>query len=117
MRLDSPTLVSDFKTETTTNLAISGVFTGAAHDLGPAPTPVRKFEAYFISSHASATDGAAIEISDDNATYRVAAKATLAANVAATLSVSIFARYARVKLTNGATATTSLFVASSKTRT
>lgn len=103
----------DYLTETTANLGISAAFDGTSWDMTPTPAPFELFQATFVSSHASATDGAKIQASSDGSTWTDVATGTQAANVPLTLSIMPCARYMRARQVNGATAQTSnaVFVA------
>lgn len=102
--------------ETTTNLAASGTFNGLSHEVGGSPSAHKLFNAVFSSSHASGTNGAKVQASADGSTWYDVAVATLAAGVPQTLSAPVCAKFMRAQLVNGATLTTSLFVATQRSR-
>lgn len=104
---------SVFNNETTTNLGISATFTGTARDTGTAAgsnCPFAYFNAFFIANQ---TGTASIEASNDNTTWFTVATAALAVSTPLSLQIPVTTRYYRVKLVNGATAQTSVFVNSS----
>lgn len=104
-----------FQNETTTNLAGAATFTGTARDAGVAANSsywATYFNAFFLANQ---TGTAYIEASNDNTTWYTVATAPLALSVPLTLQVPVMTRYHRVKLVNGATAQTSVFVNSSYT--
>lgn len=103
--------------DTSTPLAASATFTGAARDMGASNAEFRSFSATFFASHASATNGAKIQMSNDGIAWVDAAVATLAANVPQSLSVPVVARYYRTQLINDATLQTAVAVNSAASRT
>jgi hypothetical protein len=105
--------------DTEANLGNAGVFNGLTRDLGAVDSDkgYKQFNAFAISSHASAANGFKIECSNDGTTWRTAAQVALVADTPAYLSAIITTRYYRVKLTNGATLTTYLMINSSFTKT
>jgi len=108
--------------ETTTPLAINDIFVGVARDMGQPGNEAthvryRTFVVIFFASHASANNGAKIEISNNAVTWHDAAVATLTANVSQVLSVPVVARFYRVRLVNGPTAQTACIINSSVSQT
>ena len=91
----------------TTNLAISGVFTSATLDFGDTMSVYQSLNAVVFADQVSASNGLQIQVSRDGTTWRVAAQATVTASTYTTLNASLFLRYARVVYTNGAVAQTS----------
>jgi hypothetical protein len=91
----------------TTNLAISGVFTGATLDFGDTMSIYQSLNAVVFADQVSATNGFQIQVSRDGTTWRVAVQVTVAASTYTTLNAGLFLRYARVVYTNGGVAQTS----------
>lgn len=91
-------------------LAGAGVHATAAYDTGGSPTATREFGAVFSSDVASAADGAVIQASPDNVTWKTVAVATLAAGVPQTVSAPVVGRYMRAQLTNAAGAAAAAYV-------
>ena len=121
-------IVAQIYTETTTNLGNAGVYTGAARDSKAvisststtAVTSKSQDGARFstivvtaLSDQASAANGLKLQASINGSTWYTIAQAATVANTPLQLTAPLVARYYRVTLTNGATPTTSLFVASS----
>lgn len=101
---------NQFQVESTANLANAAVFSGTAHEFAN-PSPYREFVAAFSSSHAGAANGAKIQASVNGSNWYDVAVASLAAGVPQVLTAPVCAKYMRAQLTNGATLTTSLFIA------
>jgi len=97
-------------------LGLSATFVGVTRDLGASPSAFHSFKAVFNASHASATGGAKIQMSNDNLAFRDAATATLVADAPMVLSVPVVARYYRVQLVNAGVAQTALMINSAATR-
>jgi len=91
----------------TTNLAISGVFTSATLDFGDTMSVYQSLNAVVFADQVSASNGLQIQVSRDGTNWRVAAQATVTASTYTTLNASLFLRYARVVYTNGGVAQTS----------
>lgn len=91
-------------------LAIGAVHTGTVFETQGSPSPLREIGAVISSDQASAANGAQLQASADNATWRPVAVATLSAGVPVILTSPILARYYRAVVTNGGVAATSLNV-------
>jgi hypothetical protein len=91
----------------TTNLAISGVFTSATLDFGDTMSVYQSLNAIVFADQVSASNGLQIQVSRDGTNWRVAAQATVTASTYTTLNAGLFLRYARVVYTNGGVAQTS----------
>lgn len=101
--------------QTTANLAISGVFTGASIDLDTyndtiTGFPYTKISVMAFANQASASNGFTVQFSNDNTNWFTAARATTTASVPSILETPIVGRYVRVVYTNSTTATTSFFI-------
>jgi hypothetical protein len=83
-------------------LAASATLEGDAFNTGGSPCAYREFGAYFLSSAASAANGARLEISQDGVTWVPVKTATLAANVPQELATPILAKHHRAVLVNAA---------------
>jgi hypothetical protein len=95
--------------ETNTPLAANGVYTGAAHDTA-ATGDVSVSVAFLASALGSTTDGARIQVSEDNSNWSNASTATVVGTVQLILQASIASRYWRITYTNGGTLQTSFQV-------
>jgi hypothetical protein len=98
--------------ESTTALGASSVFTGSSH---ATPVWATYFNVTFWADQASATNGAEIDCSLDNTTFRTMPATTLAASTMSIISVPASCPYYRVKLANGTTAQGNLQISSSYT--
>ena len=94
-----------FFTDTTANLGISGVFTGASRDVGVnAPGQLTTFTKFRAYAFADVAGTLRVEASVDNTNWRRAsAGVAVAAAGSGAVSVDVVARYYRVVYTNGAT--------------
>lgn len=106
--------------ESTTNLGISGVYTGSARQSAQvSPTTSSRynnFNVQVITDQASAANGLQIQWSQDGATnWRIVAQSAVVASTPLTLTVPVTYPYYRVVLTNGGVAQTSLSLVSSFT--
>jgi hypothetical protein len=102
--------------ETKTPLVASATYTGPARyldPLGAGPTSATFFGAHVFADQAGT---AYIDISDDAATWNVAASATLTASTASDLTVPIRSAYYRVRVVNGGVDEATLRVFSSQTQ-
>lgn len=103
------------KTETTTPLGISAVFTGTAIDMGLNSYDVDTFRVTAFSDAASAANGLVIQMSNDSTTWYPAARTALTAGAPVSIETPVVSRYYRVVYTNGAAAQTT-FILNSSTR-
>jgi len=90
----------------TTNLGISGVFTGSTLDFGDVNQIYKQMKAVAFADQASETNGLQIQVSRDNTNWRTASQATVTANTLTTVTADLVYRYARVVYTNGSVAQT-----------
>lgn len=125
-----PSFTNTIFADSTANLEAAAVFTGTARDLspvgafvaaanitGPATgavfTDAKEFAAFSYSSHAGTL---AIELSNNNSTWYLAATATTTAGAPGTVTAPALMRYARVKFTNTDAETTTTLVVTSGMR-
>lgn len=106
--------------ESTSNLGISGVYTGTARQAAQvSPTTTARFNNFnvqVITDQASAANGLQIQGSQDGSTnWRLVAQSAVVASTPLTLTVPVTYPYYRVVLTNGGVAQTSLSLVSSFT--
>lgn len=96
--------VTSAANSTTTNLAAAGVFTGVGVDT----LNYSQIAVGIFASHASATDGLAIQQSADNVNWDSQDQYTIPATTGKIFSIIPALRYVRVVYTNGGTLTTTL---------
>jgi len=102
-------IVANANNSTTTNLAISGVFTGTSTDVsGYSQVMVNVY-----SSHASAANGLSLQFSQDGTNWDSTNTYTVAATTDFSIIVPVTHTYFRLVYTNGATLTTTLRIATS----
>lgn len=92
-----------FFTESTTPLAASATFAGAARDVGSDAGQQCRYSAFNVHAAANVAGSVRIELSLDGAAwFRATADAAVAANGVTILSVPVTARFYRAGYTNGA---------------
>lgn len=106
--------------ESTSNLGISGVYTGAARQssqVSPSTSSrYNNFNVQVLANQASAANGLQIQGSQDGSTsWQIVAQNAVVASTPLTLTVPVCYPYYRVVLTNGAVAQTALSLVSSFT--